>query len=475
MSLFRRRESILFLSLTIILALHAQAAWGFEMGWALRPARNNPNDPKSPQYVGPPVATAPVPTLAPTPAPILNPTPAPPPCLAPGTSPQLVQEYNAFALDLLQSLNQTQSLSDNFTFSPFSVSTALAMAWAGARNNTAAQMAGVLHFQGDPATLGSQYQQLLLSLSQTAAAGSLDLNIANSLWENSIYTFLSPCLNLLQQGFSASLNSPDFSDPVGVVNQVNDWVAQETNQKIQSILSPGDVDPTHTAMLLLNAIYFKGKWNAPFVPQFTQPRAFHLADGSLTNTPMMTRDNDYYYFTQNADAQVLEIPYQGNSFSMVVVLPAQSSSLAALEAGLSVTKLNAWLGSMCPTYIQLFLPKLQLAFGAVDLTPNLQALGMPEAFDKDLADFSGLIDQATLVPGYHARIEFVKHKAVVDVDESGTEAAAVTAISIAFPTCVIQRPVPLLVSVDHPYLFLIRDKATGTILFIGRVMNPNAT
>jgi serpin B len=420
-------------------------------GWLEPARRTNPHDMKNP-------ANSPrkVYLLGPTA------TPTPVPCRGAVSFPAVVTANNAFAFDLFASLLKSQGPGANLSFSPFSVSTALAMTWSGAQGATAAQMASMLHYTGDPASMGAQFQQLREGL--YLAATGLNLNVADSLWLKVGVPFSPAYLSDMQLYYTASENS--FSDTGLVAAQVNQWVSDQTQQMIQKVLQPTDVSP-YEAIMLVNAVYFKGPWAAPFSPGGTQPRPFTCADGSVTSTAMMSQLGTYYY-SQDRDAQVVELPYATTDYSMLVVLPAAGVSLPALEAQLSPAQLNAWVQGLCPKYAQLFLPKLDLNTGPISLIPNLQGLGMVDAFLPHVADFTGILPSGGIV------IDLVKHQAVVQVDETGTKAAAVTVIGGAMVLCVA-TPInpPVVFNADHPFLYFIRQRSSGSILFMGQVTDPD--
>lgn len=439
--------------LCLSLGLYFQCTPAMALGWLEMPQRCNPHDPKSHAHPGP----------------VLSPTPTTVSCRPQPNLMQLAVSNNEFALDLFDSLQKSAPAGKNITFSPFSISTALAMVWSGAEGQTASQMAEVLKFQEDPSTLASQYAQLQSDLFQEASSNGLTVTVANSLWLNSADSFSVPYLNLMQQNYSALVTNLSFGDPVTVVNQVNNWVSQETDQMIPSILSPSDVNPSSVAFLL-NAIYFKGNWARPFQASATYPRSFYCEDGSLTTTSMMQQNGNFYY-AQNSDAQILELPYTGNDYSMLLILPAQNTSLASIEAKLSPALLNQWIEALCPTsFVQVSLPKLALYFGPVDLKSNLLSMGMTDAFSAGTCNLDNMVTSSH----NQAFVEFVKHVATVDVGENGTTAAAVTAVGVGL--AVITTPMPIIkynFNVNHPFLFMIRERSTGSILFISQVMNPN--
>lgn len=445
-----RRKASLGVLLLLLCALTRVS--GAFPGWLQPARRDNPHDPKNPINAKP---AAPAPT----------PTPTAMPCRLLPVPSNVAQANTAFALDLLASLSQSQSPTANITFSPFSVSTALAMAWQGARGETASQMASVLHLQDPPADVADQFLRLQATLATDA--GNATFTTADSVWLNDQITFSAPYLALMQRNYLALVTSLSFADPQSVASQINAWVAVQTQNLIPSILEPKDVDPKASAFFLVNAVYFQSAWTNAFKAGDTQPAApFTCADGSLTYTAMMNQTG-YLPYAEDNQVQVLELPYGNGSFSMQVILPKPGTSLASVQAGLSPSKLAGWSRAVCPSSVAVSLPKMQLSFGTLDLEPNLKGLGMIDAFGP-AADFS------LMASGPHLEIFFVKHKAVVQVDEGGTQAAAVTVVG-GGKTAVapIQIKQPVIFNANHPFLFLIQDHGSGTVLFVGRVQNPD--
>ena len=444
------------LGMTALVGIFAGALAAFP-GWMDPPSRNNTHDPRNHPHHK-------VPQIDPG---IAGPTSTPPPvgCRVQPAQNALVQANNAFAVDLYGALARTLAPSDNLAYSPFSVSTALDMAWSGAAGQTASQMATVLHLQGDPAVIGTQVQQLLGSLA-SSAANHLTFTVGDSLWLNSNIAFSSAYLAQMRQYYGATAQSLSFADGPAVVSLINQWVADSTDQLIKGILGPRDVQPTSVAFLL-NAVLLEAGWQSPFLAQNTAQQAFTCGDGSVTTTAMMKQTNQYYY-AEGPDAQVLEMPYQGGDFSLLVLLPTDGSSLTALESGLTPAGLDSRIRGLCPQLVAVKFPKLSLALGPVNLVQELRGLGMTDAF-TGTANFSPM--SASGNSDFH--IEIVKHAAVVQVDEGGIKAAAVTVIGYAINA--VSGPPPNLVqfNANHPFLFLVRQNSTGSILFMGRVNNPN--
>lgn len=384
----------------------------------------------------------------------------------------LAEGNNAFGMDLFHRLGQSVANDKNLVFSPYSISTALAMAWTGARNNTAAQMEQVLHLTGDQQTIGDGFHQMRDSLENAGKNGGFDLSIANSLWLQNDYPFLQPFLDGLKNDFNAPPNLVNFKTGVEAVRgQINQWVEDKTHQKIKDLIPSGALDPRVTRMVLVNAVYFKADWQNAFKPEVTQQLPFHYSADNSAPVSMMAQQQ-YFQIAEDDRTQVLELPYKGNQFSMVVILPKDEMDLPALEQNLNLDTLNTWLSKMCSKEVQVKLPKFKFTYGTVYLNAFLSKMGITDAFNEQVADFSGMIAPEQ----EHLHISQVVHKAFVNVDEKGTEAAAATSVIMAIPLCMPMnpRPLPIVFNADHPFLFLIRDNQTHSILFIGRVADPRA-
>lgn len=370
---------------------------------------------------------------------------------------------NHFALDLYQSL---RSQDGNLIYSPYSISVALAMTYAGARGETESQMAQTLHFLPQD-QLHSALNALDLELArrgepQTDEQTPLQLNIANAVWAEQTYPFRQEYLDLIAQNYGAGIQLSDFIHRHEAVRKdINGWVSQKTNDKIQDLLPEGVLSPI-TRMVLVNAIYFKADWMHPFDPTSTSEAPFHLLDGSDVPVEMMSESFSGLPYGQGDGYQAVELPYQGGTAAMDIIVPEQGT-FYDFEATLDAQKLHGILESMQPSGgLNLSLPKFEFS-ASFNLKEALTAMGMPEAFDPDRADFSGMTDKKELY------IDAAIHKAFVAVDEEGTEAAAATAV-IMVPASAMLTETSL--TVDRPFLFVIRDIPSGQILFVGRVLNP---
>jgi serpin B len=384
-------------------------------------------------------------------------------------TPALERANNAFALDLYARL---RSGDGNRFLSPWSISAALAMTYAGARGPTAAEMARTLHFDLPSGQLHEAFRHQITELHSrnTPRAGSkedpdVQLVTANALWVQANYRLLPDFLKLIEQNYGGGLHTVDFRGATEAARKtINAWVEEQTRNKIKELLKPGILDPT-TRLVLTNAIYFKALWAAPFAAEQTRPDDFHVSMQDKVRVSMMNQTTSFGYADAGA-AQVLELPYKGDTLSMVILLPKAVDGLAALESAMTLEALETLLKKLSPQRVQVSLPKFKLT-GEFKLNQVLSELGMPLAFDLDLADFSGMTGTRDLC------ISAVVHKAFVEVDEKGTEAAAATAVVMAL-RAVMHAPRPPVFRADHPFVFLIRDVRTGAILFLGRLVRPEA-
>ena len=379
----------------------------------------------------------------------------------PGQTKALVDGNTEFACDLCTQLRNSPG---NFFFSPYSISTALAMTYAGARGNTETQMAHVLHFGKDQARLHSTFGALQRQLDQANQQKGIELNLANALWAQQGHPFLPAFLNLGQGQYQASLKLADFKTGAEAAQgEINGWVAQKTKDKIQDILPPGSLDSS-TRLVLANAIYFKGAWANSFPKTETSPQPFHLAANRQADVPLM-HHLDTVKYMENNSFQAVELPYAGGDLSLVVLLPRKTDGCGALEGQLSPAFLSRCLAQMKSQRVELFLPRFKMA-SDFELRDTLGKMGMPEAFGPK-ADFSGMDGTQNLY------ISKVFHKAWVDVNEEGTEAAAATAVTMGIRGMPMNPPPPPPVfRADHPFIFFIRGTRSGSLLFLGRLADP---
>jgi serpin B len=379
----------------------------------------------------------------------------------------LVDGNTAFALDLYARLSGAPG---NVFFSPYSISTCLAMTYAGARGDTETQMGRVLHFSKGDARLHSSFGELQQHLNDAAKQKGIQMDIANALWAQKGHHFLPAFMKIAKNDYQANVNQADFktsdASADAVRREINRWVAQKTQDKIQDILSPGDVN-RDVKLVLANAIYFKGAWASPFEKAATTTQPFHLSTSSQADTLLMHHFDDVRY-TGNIDFQAVELPYSGDELSMVILLPSQIDALGQLERQLNPVFLVRLFAQMKKQEVVIILPRFKLESG-FNLNNTLAKMGMPDAFDWQKADFAGLNGTNTL------SISAVFHKAWCEVTEEATEAVAVTTpvvVDMSGP----EEPPPTrpVFRADHPFIFLIRDTRSGSLLFVGRLADPRA-
>ncbi len=379
----------------------------------------------------------------------------------------LVDGNNSFACKIYEQLSNEKPLGNLF-FSPYSISTALAMTYVGARSNTAKQMKEVLGFNLDSNLLHQSYLQLSKTLGNVEGK-NYQLEIANSLWAQEDCEFKKDFLKTIDDYYGGLFYKVDYKKNNEAVRlQINRWVEDKTHEKIRDLLSKGVLNEL-TRLVLVNAIYFKGKWAEFFNKTDTQAQDFFITSDKKVLVPLMNKTESFGYM-ENNDLQVLEMDYSGNDLSMVVILPKKNNSIADIEKMLKVENLENWLVNISTKKVEVFLPKFRLE-QQFSLGENLKSLGISDAFDPELADFYAM----TVKKEDKLYISAVIHKAFVDVEEEGTEAAAATAVVMMRATAspfMNNDPIPVF-RADHPFIFLIRDKRTSSILFMGKMMDPS--
>ena len=370
------------------------------------------------------------------------------------------QAANAFAVDMYQ---QFAGEEGNIFFSPFSVSTALGMTSAGAKEQTLDEMLMALRWTADgkPAPMHEQTGTLLASLNKAGEAGDFQLAVANRLWVQEGYQFLKPCLDLVEKHYGADPEAVDYtSDAEGARKKINTWVEEQTSDRIKDLIPSGALTPL-TRLVLTNAIYFKGDWVHQFDKKNTKAMSFLAKPGKSSDVPMMYQKEKFSY-REDETAQVLTMPYAGRRLAMTVILPKEKNGLAALEKNMTAKQLTQWLSPSGRRDAKVWLPKFKMDYSKT-LNEPLQAMGMKRAFDipGGSADFSGMTPKPELY------ITAVVHKAFVEVNEEGSEAAAATGVIMA--TRAAMRPQPVVeFKADHPFLFVIKDNISGAVLFMGR-------
>lgn len=370
----------------------------------------------------------------------------------------LAGNTNSFAIDLYK---QLRSQEGNLFLSPYSVWTALTMTYAGARGDTAAEMHKVLHLPDDKEKLHPAVARIQQEL--TGKTKGMRLSVANALWGQKGMAFLPDFLGITRTWYNAGLHEVDYRQSEEARKEINAWVEKETQDKIRDLLTPGTIT-SDTRLVLTNAIYFKGDWQTAFPKKDTRKEDFHVTRDKTTSVDMMHLTSRFGYYEEEA-FQALSMPYQGDAVSLVALLPKEDKSLSSLEESLSAEKMASLVQGMKPTKVIVSFPRFKLTV-SFQLADVLAKLGMPTAFDVLRADFSGMTGSRDLF------ISRVVHKAFVDVNEEGTEAAAATGVVMATRAVLNPKPDPVF-QADRPFLFALRDNRTGTLLFLGRVRNPN--
>jgi serpin B len=357
-------------------------------------------------------------------------------------------------------LDRVAARDQNAFLSPYSISAALSMTYAGARGDTADEIASTLHFAPDQDRWHPAFGALQGSLRPTGAKPAYELHVANRLWGHKTATFHEPFLKTTREHYGAGIEPVDFEDTEAARKTINTWVEKQTKDKIQELLKKGDVS-RFTRLVLTNAIYFNSAWQHPFFPEFTKDEAFHRPGAEAIKVPMM-HGVEVLGYTDGEGFQAVSIPYKDGALSMVIVLPKKVDGLEAVEKWMTGARLQEVVQKMKRERVDLTLPKFKL-LERYGLRDALESMGMRKAFSSNEADFSGISKE----PFFIAK---VIHQAMVSVDEKGTEAAAATAVTE--DTSAAAPPPAITIKADHPFLFLIRENKTGAVLFLGRLVNP---
>jgi serpin B len=394
--------------------------------------------------------------------------PQPATCQAPapsaGVQPAIETGNAEFASDLLTQLAGQQS-GNNFFYSPYSISAALAMTYAGAATTTAQQMAQVLHLQTSAQDVPLGYAQLDCQLTTQGQANNNQLDIANGLFGQQGFSFQPAFLSVLQNDYGAPLQQVDFANNAsGATQTIDQWVSAQTQGLIPELFSPGSLTSS-TRLVLADAIYFKGNWASAFNAQYTMPAPFIASSTQTVQAPLMQQTANFGYMTGQGFS-MLELPYAGGQLAMDVLLPSDVDGLPALVSAFSAASFSSWVAQLQSTKVQVTLPKFSLQ-SSFNLNQTLIALGMTLAFDPTQADFSGMDGQHDLYIG------LVVHQANVEVDESGSVAAAATGVAVLAGDAVSSNPPQVTFNANHPFLIVLRDLSTGTLLFLGQLTNPS--
>jgi serpin B len=386
------------------------------------------------------------------------------PAVSQDAAAKLAQSSNAFGFDLYQRLRQRPG---NLVISPASITTVLTMAWGGARGETAAQMRKVLHLEGEAGEVMATSGELARTLQEPSRP--IVFRIANQLFAEKTYKLVPAFAEKTRTAFRAPIELLDFKkSPERARVHINQWVEGKTEHRIKDLVPPHGVGPG-SRLVLVNAIYFLGDWDHPFEPEMTRPEPFYLTASQKTNVPTMNRTGGFR-IAQKDGVTALEIPYKGREMSMMLLVPDEIEGLAAIERTLDAKRLVTLMSAMQGERVWLSLPKFEVNPGeSLELGEDLKALGMPLAFDLQQADFLGIANPPNPVDRLFLSVVF--HKGFVRVDEKGTEAAAATMGGM--PAGAALQASPRRVQINRPFLFLIRDNASGLVLFVGRVSDPS--
>jgi len=361
-----------------------------------------------------------------------------------------------FGLELFAAVHDAAA-NPNVMISPLSVSMALGMTANGAEDETLRAMRETLGFGTMPEdSVNAAYQGLIAQL--RARDRNVEFRLANSIWHEQTFAVEAPFLALARDHFDAEVRGIDFRS-AAAPRTISGWAEDQTGGRIKDLIT--QIDPLEV-MFLVNAVYFKAPWSRPFNPDATRPAPFRRLNGSLVNAPMMSEDGTWPH-ARDADADVVEMLYADSAFSMVIAVPASGRTLDDLVGSLTPGRWLQWMDALEPGRIMLSLPKFRFEFGE-KLNDALISMGMGIAFDEVRADFDRISRQRS-----DLHISRVEHKTFIDVHELGTEAAAATAVGIGLTS------LPPSITVDRPFLFAIRERSTGTLLFIGRVGDPTAS
>lgn len=368
---------------------------------------------------------------------------------------------NCFAVNFYRQISNNN---DNIFFSPISMYAAFSMASEGAKGKTASQLQDVFGFESDKDLRHDAVAELMSTLNRPDP--DVTILIANSLWLAEWFEPYDSYLDTVRDIYLSDIDNVNFLD--GGVDQINRWAAKKTQGKIPYVLSPNVVDK-ETTLVLLNAIYFKGTWATQFSEKYTNEADFWTGTQKV-KTDFMSMEKVFDY-TKSNRVQVLNMPYNGYRFSMLVMLPTERNGLNYLEKIATPEQINRWKEDLSPTLVDVLLPKFEIETN-YDLIQPLRSLGTTDIFNRDISDLSGIVDMR---PGESLHVAVAGQKAYVQVNEEGTEAAAVTAVTEELRLVSNERPpVPVPFIADHPFLFLIQDNESGTILFMGRVSDPSS-
>jgi serpin B len=373
---------------------------------------------------------------------------------------------NTFSFDIFEKFLNDPKNKDNLFMSPYSIFTALAMTYEGAKGKTAEEMKEVLNIEQDNESFHEYMQSLYNYLNYNQ---EYNISTANALWIKENYPILDKYKDLILTYYGGNSIDIDYSIPDQAAGIINGWVENKTNNLIQNLISPGDIDPFLTVLILTNAIYFKGIWQVQFDEKNTTERSFEVSEGEYiqVETMSLTEKQKKFNYTENEIMQILELPYSGNEISMNIFLPREGYNLSDIIKSMNHEDYKELIESMVETELDIYLPKFIIKTPLYTLNDYLINLGMSTAF-KQNADFSGITEIENI------NINKVLHKAYVEVNEIGTEAAAATAVTMFKTGIDDQENLRIVFDADHPFLFTIHHKEIGTILFMGNIIDPSS-
>lgn len=389
--------------------------------------------------------------------------------VSPGSALSVPERNNDFTFRLFSRMDADGK---NIFYSPYSITSALSMAYAGARGNTAQEMADALVFAmpADEQHMGFKgMQQQLNALGQR---GKAELNVANALFGAKKHEklLLPDYIELLRESYASDLYSLDFGDAKGTAKYINTWVEKKTNDRIKDLVTEDHIRNSNDGLVLVNAIFFKGKWLKQFNPNLTKRDNFYTSSkkrsADVTKPVDMMSIKANFHYADVSGAKILEMPYEDQDLSMLFILPDEINDM---RKALNAKTLTQWQSKLIEREVQVFIPRFKFELTLEGLTDRLKEMGMKDAFNANLADFSG-IRRADSGAGLY--ILDVIHKAFVEVKEEGTEAAAATAVVMATKAAIIPDEPPVVFRADRPFLYLIMHKPTNTILFIGKYNAP---
>lgn len=379
-----------------------------------------------------------------------------------GNASTVVEANNRFAFDLYPKYKSEEG---NIFFSPYSISSALAMTYEGARGKTAEEIAAVFYFPQNDTVRRSSFAAINGEINKKDKPYTL--RTANALWAQEAYSFLPDYFSVVEKYYGGKVTNMDFVTKTEESRlTINQWVEAQTNNRIKDLIPSGAISPA-TRLVLTNAIYFKGTWVKQFDKNMTTEQDFRVSGGKTVRAQMMSMAKERFNYTETDALQILELPYSGGELSMLILLP-KGDDFRSLEDSLTAEKIAAWRKNLKSEKIdELYLPKFKFETKYF-MADTLKELGMSSAFDPDNADFSGMTGKKDLY------ISSVIHQAFVEVNEEGTEAAAATGVIMDLTAMPVQED-RIIFDADHPFIFVIQQKSTGNILFLGRVSDPSAT